>query len=156
MGKIDPKNELRPETRAWGMYMRQAERARRWFWVLCAYGIAGVGYFIYSCIRQDWMPVWASALQIIVNLLLVIGQLMSNLKLARLLSAWSDLHAKLEMEAMRALGRREGIREFQDAMIKEMRAQRQAREEAAQADAARDGHAAHRYVQAQRLEIEGP
>lgn len=149
-----------------GATMREclaARRVKKWRrrngvlqWVSYLWLVLIVGDFIAQWIGGDFRPVWGSMLVIIASLTLF-GVRMMGL----LFGSWARedyvlARHETDLYAARAAGRSEGIRDFQAAMIKEMRAQRQAREEAAQADAAQDGHAAHRYVQAQRLEIEGP
>lgn len=150
MGKIDPENRLQPETRAWAAYMRQYERGQRWFWTLASYGVAAVGYFIYCCIVQEWSPVWVSFVQVLINVFLLVMYLLSSLKLARLRYAWNDLNWQVICNAEKSVARSEGIRDYQNAMIREMRARRAAQAERDSQDN-RPGS-----VRAQRLEIEGP
>lgn len=104
-----------------------------------------VGDFIAQWIGGDFRPVWGSMLVIIASLTLF-GVRMMGL----LFGSWARedyVLARREADILLAesRGRSAGIRDFQDAMIREMRAQRQAREEAAQQP-----------VRAEILEIEGP
>lgn len=79
------------ERAAWVEYEQQYKRTQWWFWILTGYVGLAMGNSFASWIRDSWMPVWASAIQIIVNLLLLIMYLMSSLKLARKRAKWREL-----------------------------------------------------------------
>lgn len=143
------------ECEAWRVYSQQKRRTRLWFWILMVTLSVSGGRFAAGLITGNHQSVWMSVSMIALKGFVFTIYLMVWTKSVYGRAAWRELFWQSKLESAKIAARSEAIRDFQDAMIKEMRAQRQAREEAAQADAARDGHAAHRYVQAQRLEIEG-